>query len=75
MKLRELSKEEFLSLIREDVEQAGNQTAVANRIGVSQQYLSQVLNEKRSIGDAILKAYNATPTTNYRISPRKKEKH
>lgn len=70
--MRQLSEEEFLSLIREDVKAEGSQKALADKLNVSAAYLSDVLGGRRSAGDKILRRYRLRAVTNY--VPAEKEK-
>lgn len=70
--MKRLTQEQFLNLIRDDVEDAGSQKALAERIGVSNQYLGDVLRQRRSPGPKILAAYNVQPVTTYATKEEKK---
>lgn len=70
--MKQLSEEEFLSLIREDVKAEGSQKALAEKLNVSAAYLSDVLGGRRSAGDKILRRYRLRAVTNY--VPTEKEK-
>ena len=63
--MRQLTEEEFLSLIRDDVDKAGSQKVLAKRLKISEQYLSDVLKRRRAPGDKILAAYNYRSVRNY----------
>jgi DNA-binding transcriptional regulator YdaS (Cro superfamily) len=45
--MKKLTQEEFLGLIRDDVETEGSQKALAARLEVSETYLSDVLRGRR----------------------------
>jgi helix-turn-helix protein len=49
-----LTKGDLLKLLRRKADEAGEQQILAKELGVSPQYLSDVLNEKREPGDSIL---------------------
>lgn len=70
--MKQLSEDEFLSLIREDVKAEGSQKALADKLNVSAAYLSDVLGGRRSAGDKILSRYRLRAVTNY--VPVEKEK-
>lgn len=63
--MRQLSEEEFLNLIRDDVQAKGSQKALAAALDVSEAYLSDVLRGRRSAGDKILSRYRLRAVTNY----------
>lgn len=63
--MKQLSEEEFLNLIRGDVETQGSQRALAASLGVSEAYLSDVLRGRRSAGNKILSRYRLRAVTNY----------
>jgi transcriptional regulator with XRE-family HTH domain len=70
--MQQLSEEEFLSRIRDDVETEGSQKALAAKLDVSEAYLSDVLRGRRSAGSKILSRYRLRAVTNY--IPTEKEK-
>jgi transcriptional regulator with XRE-family HTH domain len=63
--MKQLTQEEFLSLIRDDVETEGSQKALAARLEVSETYLSDVLRGRRAAGNKILTRYNLRAVTSY----------
>jgi len=63
--MKQLTQEEFLSLIRDDVETEGSQKALAARLEVSETYLSDVLRGRRAAGNKILARYNLRAVTSY----------
>lgn len=63
--MRQLSEEEFLNLIRDDVQAKGSQKALAASLDVSEAYLSDVLRGRRSAGVKILSRYRLRAITNY----------
>lgn len=72
--MKQITQQEFLNLIREDVESEGSQRALAAKLDVSEAYLSDVLRGKRSAGDKILSRYRLRAITNYApIDERKKK--
>jgi transcriptional regulator with XRE-family HTH domain len=71
--MRQLTQEEFLGLIRDDVEAEGSQKALAAKLDVSETYLSDVLRGRRSAGNKILARYNLRPVTSYEAA-QKEEK-
>lgn len=70
--MKQLSEEEFLSLIRDDVKAEGSQKTLAAKLDVSEAYLSDVLRGRRSAGSKILSRYRLKAVTNY--IPAEKEK-
>jgi transcriptional regulator with XRE-family HTH domain len=63
--MKKLTEEEFLGLIRDDVETEGSQKALAARLEVSETYLSDVLRGRRAAGSKILARYNLRAVTSY----------
>ena len=63
--MKQLTQEEFLSRIREDVETEGSQKALAAKLEVSETYLSDVLRGRRAAGNKILARYNLRAVTSY----------
>ena len=63
--MKKLTQEEFLGLIRDDVETEGSQKALAARLEVSETYLSDVLRGRRSAGSKILARYGLRAVTSY----------
>ena len=63
--MKELTQEEFLGLIRDDVETEGSQKALAARLEVSETYLSDVLRGRRAAGSKILARYHLRAVTSY----------
>jgi len=63
--MKQLTQDEFLSLIRDDVETEGSQKALAAKLEVSETYLSDVLRGRRAAGNKILARYNLRAVTSY----------
>jgi transcriptional regulator with XRE-family HTH domain len=63
--MKRLTQEEFLGLIRDDVDAEGSQKALAAKLDVSEAYLSDVLRGNRSAGNKILARYNLRAVTSY----------
>ncbi|HEU5236098.1 MAG TPA: helix-turn-helix domain-containing protein [Pyrinomonadaceae bacterium] len=63
--MKQLTQEEFLSRIRDDVEAEGSQKALAAKLEVSETYLSDVLRGRRAAGNKILARYNLRAVTSY----------
>ena len=63
--MKKLTQEEFLGLIRDDVETEGSQKALAARLEVSETYLSDVLRGRRAAGSKILARYRLRAVTSY----------
>jgi len=63
--MKRLTQEEFLGLIRDDVEAEGSQKALAARLDVSEAYLSDVLRGNRTAGNKILYRYHLRAVTSY----------
>lgn len=55
-RLLSLSSEEFLDLIRREVKACGTQKAFADKVGVTQGYINDILKKKREPGPKILDA-------------------
>ena len=72
--MKQLTREEFLSIIRDDVEAEGSQKALAARLEVSETYLSDVLRGRRAAGNKILNRYNLRAVTSYHPVVEDKEK-
>jgi len=74
--MKKLTQEEFLGLIRDDVDAQGSQKALAAKLDVSEAYLSDVLRGRRSAGNKILSRYKLRAVTSYEPSEgeEKKEK-
>lgn len=71
--MKQLTQEEFLSLIRDDVETEGSQKALAAKLEVSETYLSDVLRGRRTAGNKIASRYNLRPVTSYH--PKEEKEH
>ena len=69
--MKQLTQEEFLGLIRDDVETEGSQKALAAKLDVSETYLSDVLRGRRAAGNKILARYSLRAVTSY--APAEKE--
>jgi DNA-binding transcriptional regulator YdaS (Cro superfamily) len=72
--MKQLTQEEFLSLIRDDVETEGSQKALAARLEVSETYLSDVLRGRRAAGNKILNRYKLRAVTSYHAVEDKEKK-
>ena len=72
--MKKLTQEEFLGLIRDDVDAEGSQKALAARLEVSEAYLSDVLRGRRAAGNKILSRYNLRAVTSYEPTEEKEEK-
>jgi DNA-binding transcriptional regulator YdaS (Cro superfamily) len=72
--MKKLTQEEFLGLIRDDVETEGSQKALAAKLEVSETYLSDVLRGRRAAGSKILARYNLRAVTSYHSSEDKEDK-
>ena len=73
--MKQLTQDEFLSLIRDDVEAEGSQKALAARLEVSETYLSDVLRGRRAAGNKILARYNLRAVTSYHPVQDKEKKN
>ena len=71
--MKQLTQEEFLGLIRDDVEAEGSQKALAAKLDVSETYLSDVLRGRRSAGNKILTRYNLRPVTSYEAAEKEEK--
>jgi transcriptional regulator with XRE-family HTH domain len=72
--MKQLTEEEFLNLIRDDVEAQGSQKALAAKLDVSEAYLSDVLRGRRSAGSKILSRYRMRAVTSYVPAEKRKDK-
>jgi len=72
--MKQLTQDEFLSLIRDDVETEGSQKALAAKLEVSETYLSDVLRGRRMAGNKIASRYNLRPVTSYQPTEDKENK-
>lgn len=72
--MKKLTQEEFLGLIRDDVETEGSQKALAARLEVSETYLSDVLRGRRAAGSKILARYHLRAVTSYHSLEDKEDK-
>ncbi|HJZ79724.1 MAG TPA: hypothetical protein VKD91_05245 [Pyrinomonadaceae bacterium] len=73
--MKQMTQEEFLSLIRDDVETEGSQKALAAKLEVSETYLSDVLRGRRAAGNKILARYNLRAVTSYHpVEDKEKQK-
>jgi transcriptional regulator with XRE-family HTH domain len=52
---KRLTLQDVIELIRGEAEKTGSQKELAKKLGVSAQYISDILNGRREPGDAILK--------------------
>ena len=60
-----MNTNEVIHLISNAVNQVGSQKKLALRIGISEQYLSDVLNRRREPGKMILKYFRLTRIVSY----------
>jgi len=72
--MKKLTQEEFLGLIRDDVDAQGSQKALAAKLDVSEAYLSDVLRGRRSAGNKILSRYKLRAVTSYEPSEEEEKK-
>jgi hypothetical protein len=72
--MKKLTQEEFLCLIRDDVETEGSQKALAAKLEVSETYLSDVLRGRRAAGSKILARYHLRAVTSYHSLEAKENK-
>lgn len=59
------TEENILNKLKKAIKDDGSQAAYAERLGLSEQYISDVVRGKRSIGGRILKDLNYTKITRY----------
>lgn len=57
-----------LLLLRKGVKKAGSQTAYAQSLGISPSYLSDLLNQRRTLSDRLLKKLGVVKETRYKKS-------
>ena len=60
-----MTQQEFLSVLQHEVAQAGSQTALAKRLGISQQSLCDVLAARREPGRKLLAALGWERTSDF----------
>lgn len=65
--MKQLSKEQFLSLIQNEIDAAGSQLKLAEKWGVPQPYISNVVRGRQDPGPAILTAMNAVSNITYSV--------
>ena len=64
--MKQLTEERVLDMVRGAIHAEGSQKAWAQRIGLSESYLSDVLNGRRDISPRILKYLDLERVTTYR---------
>lgn len=64
--MRQISELQMKQRLQQAVEVAGSQKAFAEKAGISQQYLCDVLKGRREIGDKILKWFKMERVIFYR---------
>jgi transcriptional regulator with XRE-family HTH domain len=57
--------EEVIEMIRQKVKEVGSQEAVGIELGVTQQYIGDLLRGKRTPGETVLKALNLRKVVYY----------
>lgn len=62
---KRLTLQDVIELIRGEAEKTGSQKELAKKLGVSAQYISDILNGRREPGDAILKPLGLRKVTTY----------
>jgi len=64
---KRLTLPDILNLLRREAEKEGSQKELAARLGVTAQYVSDVLNERREPGESILKPLGLRKVISYEI--------
>lgn len=64
--MRCMTKDQVLTLLRQDIAKAGSQKAWAAQAGVSQQYLSDMLRGARELSDDVLRSVGVERVVTYR---------
>jgi|LakMenE01Jun11ns_1017448.scaffolds.fasta_scaffold8938381_2 hypothetical protein len=67
-----MDKAEFLQYLNKLVDEAGTQKALAEKLGINQAYLSDILAERRDPADKILTALGMERVVTYRFVEAKK---
>lgn len=65
MKKQQLTLAQLIACLKEQAVKAGSQKALAKELGVSQQYLGDVISEKREPGKKILDALKLRKVVRY----------
>lgn len=65
---KKLLLKDVLALLRKEAEAAGSQKELAAKLGVTAQYVSDVLNGRREPGESILKPLGLRKVINYEES-------
>ena len=60
-----MNKNQFINYLKEQIDRAGSQKEYAEKIGVSPQYLCDVINNRREPGKKILDAVEFIRTVEY----------
>jgi AraC-like DNA-binding protein len=63
--MRHLTIDQLLEQIEGDIQRAGSQKALAERLNLSEQYLCDVLKRRRAPGPKVLSSYGLRAVTNY----------
>lgn len=63
-----MTKAEFLEYLKSLVAEAGTQKALAEKLGINQAYLSDILAEHREPAEKILKALGMEQVVTYRFT-------
>ena len=66
-----MDKAEFLQYLKGFVDEAGTQKALAEKLGINQAYLSDILAGRREPADKILTALGMERVVTYRFVPAK----
>lgn len=64
-RMKHLTIDELLGKIEDDVRAEGSQKALAAKLDLSEQYLSDVLKRRRAPGPKVLNRYGLRAATNY----------
>lgn len=64
--MKQIPEERVLSMVRTGIEVVGSQKAYAKRVGLSESYLSDMLNKRRDISPRILKHLGLERVVYYR---------
>ena len=60
-----MNKSQFIIYLKEQIDRVGSQKAYAQKIGISPQYLSDVVNNRREPGKKMLDAIEFIKTVDY----------
>lgn len=69
--MRTITRDEIMKIIRQRLERAGSQRALAKELGISTQYMNDILRNNREPGPLVLRALGIEKHVVYTSSDRK----